>query len=496
MEPVVNNEDLSVKYNEGVVNRDPLALMDVAKEGYGTPISDAAINSADIIYKTGNEFNKLVTPIEKAGGVQTPEGRVAAADTWKTVKDNPQWGDALMMYLMGDKAGAAAMVTGGAVKSYTTYDQAGRQLRERRNALGEIVNVTDLESGQTINPQEYGKRGGGLVNWETTLGGIKAKETAKKNTELLNDSITRKNAWATAIDANLPAAKEVMRLGSIIKGLDGKVQSKIWEAGSRTAAEATNIGKTKQFFKQSGDTLNLKDGEEVSKNYGYDAGLGKGPIVFDAKTNTLRNTSTGDSVSINKLKNDMSSDTSSKNLETAFKQDQENLAQYLLTSGLDADKQAEVIRYFQLSNQMAKEFSKLETKHDKPAFLASLPDLRYSDPVKMGTLISTSVLSNKDVMDKNMKFFNNSIKNYEKGEVPNPNEIDSAFTKNPSSGFVESMDNLSNAWRTIMSMPSAAKELPATEETKKAVPPKQSMGKAPMKKEEKKVKRSLSEIFD
>lgn len=481
MDTLVNNDSLSAKYDEGVANRDPAALMDVAKESYGTPVATAAMHSADLIYKTSKEFDKLVTPIEKAGGAATPEGRMAFADSWKTVKDNPQWGDAMIMYLMGDKVGAANMVTGGAISDYTTYDQAGRQLRESRNALGQIVKVIDMETGNELDPREYGKRGGGQTTWENTLGGINAKETAKENTKLLNESITQKGIWSSAIDAAIPKAQEVIRLGSVIKGLDPKIQSKVWDSLSSSRSRSDYIGKSKQFLSSTNNGADLKDGEDVSKTRGFDAGLGQGPIIFDAKTQTLNNKSTGTSVNLNKLKQDTSADSSSTQMEEAFKQDQAGLAKYLLTSGLDTNQQTEVVRYFQLSNELNKDFAKLEAKSGKPSFLGSVPEVGYADPIKMGLLSAAGILSNKDVMDKHVRFFNDKAKNYPKGEVPNPAQIDSAFTKRPE--FNQSMQGLADAWKNIMDMKLETRSSAPEPKKSAAVPPAaKSVGKPPVKK--------------
>ena len=118
------------KYEVAVANRDPNALVSLAKETIGTPLSPISLYAADSINKKAQEFDALTSKIAQAGGAGTPEGRMAVADTWKTVKDNPQWGDALLRYVLGDKQGAARMITGGDITTRITFDKYGKQIKE------------------------------------------------------------------------------------------------------------------------------------------------------------------------------------------------------------------------------------------------------------------------------------------------------------------------------------------------------------------------------
>ena len=136
--------------DDAIDRRDTGALTQIAKDNVGTPASDLAMRMVKTIDTSQKKFNELVSPIDKAGGAGTQDGRVKIAQTFQTVADNPQWGTALLKYVMGDKAGAVKQVTGGDIKTLITYDNAGNQIEEKVNELGEPLSYTDRKTGQQL----------------------------------------------------------------------------------------------------------------------------------------------------------------------------------------------------------------------------------------------------------------------------------------------------------------------------------------------------------
>ena len=133
------NVDFNVKADSAIANRDVPALTQLAKDSIGTPQSGVLVELANKIKTTSDEFNKLVDPINKTGGTNTPEGRQQIAITFETVADRPQWGTALLKYVLGDKAGAVKQITGGDITKSITYDKNGDQILETKNQLGEHI---------------------------------------------------------------------------------------------------------------------------------------------------------------------------------------------------------------------------------------------------------------------------------------------------------------------------------------------------------------------
>ena len=138
---------------------------------------------AERVKQGQDEYNKLLSKINP----NTPEGRLEALKTYKTVRDEPRYGDALMMYMAGDKMGAMQTIMGGKVTTSIEYlKNTGRMIIKKTNALGQPVSVEDAESGQIIPMQEYAKLGGSFSALENTLKYQSDKATQEFRTKEFN----------------------------------------------------------------------------------------------------------------------------------------------------------------------------------------------------------------------------------------------------------------------------------------------------------------------
>lgn len=472
-EPTFQNADPAVKYDEAISNRDPVALLNVAKETYGHPLSTVALNAAENISKTKQEFNSLVDPIEKAGGAATPQGRLETVNQFKTIKDNPQWGDALIMYLMGDKESAAKMVTGGPIKTQYVYDSAGRQIRERVNALGETVESYDEDAKKALTPQERAARKVGLTSWQQSLGYQQEQANLKTNVESLNKNVAANNYWAAKTEANLPKAKEMLRLNQQIKELPPELASKVYEASSRAMQKASSVSNNRSLLGQIQKGAGFKDGEEVGGQFANALQLGEGPIVWNAGKKSFENRSTGKTKSISELEQEQNTNNISNDLQNNATQTQANLALYFKTHGIKQEDQYKVIRYFDLANEIGRDYAEAAAKHDVPAFLTLPSAARVEDPNKKGAIQALSIIANGDTFSNFQNYFNNNIKNYGPGTAPRPNEIENAFTN--TSEFKTIQDNYGRIVQRLMDEP--AQVMREAEKPKVAVPPKREVVK-------------------
>ena len=80
--PVNGTSDPSVlendhaRFSDAVKSRSPEKLNNLAIDNYGTATGNAAKSAADVLYRTSDEYNKLIKPIESTGGLASPEGKV------------------------------------------------------------------------------------------------------------------------------------------------------------------------------------------------------------------------------------------------------------------------------------------------------------------------------------------------------------------------------------------------------------------------------------
>jgi len=75
----------SQQFDIAVDTRDPRKAMEVATANIGTPVAVAAVKAADLMLKGEQAFQNMIAPIEKAGGVGTPQGNIAVAEKAKEV---------------------------------------------------------------------------------------------------------------------------------------------------------------------------------------------------------------------------------------------------------------------------------------------------------------------------------------------------------------------------------------------------------------------------
>lgn len=470
------------KYEVAVANRDPNALVSLAKETIGTPLSQISLYAADSINKKAQEFDALTSKIAQAGGAGTPEGRMAVADTWKTVKDNPQWGDALLRYVLGDKQGAARMITGGDITTRITFDKYGKQIKEQINALGEKVDVVDLETGKPIGMADYAKRGGGLPTWENTLGNLLEKENLKTNITKLNENVEKNNAWSAKTAALTPKYSE---LGDIFASLKNKdispdALSKVFQFANQsmgaTAAQSNNKSILSQYQKGEG----FRVGEQVSKSIANQFGLPAGTWTFNAKG--VKNEETGQTRSFSELEQAQNTNNVSQENTKNFNQTQADLLKYLKTSKLNDADQTQLMRALELSRDIGREQLELVAKHGTPTFLTLPSAFNLEDQYSRGRVQALQGASNAEVMDAFTKFYNKAIQNYGPGQAPKPNEIENAFTnsdeyKNIQAKYLGITKDILSEPRKFQS--SAKAETPVAPKPRTAVAPGASGSTAP-----------------
>lgn len=470
------------KYEVAVANRDPNALVSLAKETIGTPLSQISLYAADSINKKAQEFDALTSKIAQAGGAGTPEGRMAVADTWKTVKDNPQWGDALLRYVLGDKQGAARMITGGDITTRITFDKYGKQIKEQINALGEKVDVVDLETGKPIGMADYAKRGGGLPTWENTLGNLLEKENLKTNITKLNENVEKNNAWSAKTAALTPKYSE---LGDIFASLKNKdispdALAKVFQFANQSMGATAAQSNNKSILNQWNQGVGFRTGEQVSKSVASQFGLPAGTWTFNGKggiTNEKNETKNFSELEQSQNTNNVSQE-NTKN----FNQTQADLLKYLKTSKLNDADQTQLMRALELSRDIGREQLELVAKHGTPTFLTLPSAFNLEDQYSRGRVQALQGASNAEVMDAFTKFYNKAIQNYGPGQAPKPNEIENAFTnsdeyKNIQAKYLGITKDILSEPRKFQS--SAKAETPVAPKPRTAVAPGASGSTAP-----------------
>jgi hypothetical protein len=419
-------ESIADKYELAVQTRDPLAMMQVAQASIGTPIADVAIDAAKNMHKSNQVFDSLVKPVEDAGGINTPEGRVKMADTWKTVKDHPKWGTALVEHLLGNP-NARLQVTGGTVSTKITYDDNGNQLEEHVNELGQRVKVVDVASQRELSPDQYAKVGGGRTSLENTLARKAQIENQKQNLDEFNKNQKATGAWAAAAPElnSLYEQKQQMLKQLAGSGLNDKQLEELSSFTTRQIGASQSMSKgfsdLDQFVRSRGTNV-----EESVKKSAQAAASRLGLKISADGSVTNQKGEKVDSNALNQLQKNYSENNSS---EQNFTQTQEQLAKNLVYKNLSLKEKQIFDSILEIDRRIEGKAGKLSSDYGQPSFLVAPSAMGIADQFARAEVQAIQGRFNSAAIQEYEAWKAEQLKNYPAGQVPSPNELEKAFTR-------------------------------------------------------------------
>lgn len=419
-------ETIADKYELAVQTRDPMAMMQVAQASFGTPVADIAIDAAKNIHKSNQVFDSLVKPIEEAGGINTPEGRLKMADTWKTVKDNPKWGTALVEHLLGNPD-ARLQVTGGTVKTKITYADNGDQLEEHVNELGQREKVINVTTQRELSPQEYSKIGGGRTSLENTLARKAQLENQKQNLDEFNKNQKATGAWAAAAPElnTLYEQKQNMLKQLAGSGLNNKQLEELSSFTTRQIGSSQSMSKgfsdLDQFVRSRGTNV------EESVKKGAQAAASRLGLRLNADGSVTNSKGEKvDSNSLNQLQKSFSENNSS---EQNFAQTQEQLAKNMVYKNLGLKEKQIFDSILEIDRRIEGKTGKLSSEYGQPSFLIAPAAMGVADQFARAEVQAIQGRFNSAAVQEYEAWKAQQLKNYPADQVPSPNELERAFTK-------------------------------------------------------------------
>jgi hypothetical protein len=418
-----------------IENRDVQGLTQIAKETIGTPASEVALRLAQTIEKGAAEFNKLVAPIEKAGGVNTPEGRVQVATTFQTVADNPQWGTALLKYVMGDKMGAVKQVTGGDITKKISYDNNGNQIEETHNALGEALSYFDPKLKRNISKEEYAERVGGISSWENTLKGKTEALTRENSTKLFVKEEEQANNWYQLLQGQKPLLQENYNVLQKFKtDLDPKLYNQIVSAVSQSMGQANSRSASKSALNQLTDAL--ARGESVKVDDRIASALRLNPKLIgtslEVKGDQLVSKDNSFKVDASKLKSLQETDTIGSETSKNAAQTMASISEAERLKQINPVAAQQLRRVIENSQRMGIELSDATEKFGKPSFISLPTSASFVDKQAQTLAQTLTGLQNADQMENYIKYRRNAVEGHNRtNTVPLPGQIGTNYTLQP-----------------------------------------------------------------
>lgn len=427
-------QDAAVKtdqlFNNAISSRNTGQLLDIAKTNPNTPIADAAVSAVQHITNKAKEFASVIAPIDKAGGPGTPEGNIAVANTWKSAKDNPQWGTALISYLLGDKQNALNLVTGGKTEQKITYDKNGTSYQKTVNALGETVTVIDQQTGMPVSPKDYDTLGIGYSSYADTQAAQIEKANKEKNLDALKTSQVKNNSWSALTDVHSPMFQEIYNnLGKIKSDLTPAQYADIFSKVNSSIGSAAAQSNNKSLLSQFNNGVGFKVGEQVSKQVAASMGL-EGIWSFNGKGGVTNEK--GETKSFSELEQQQNTNNVSSENTKRFEQTQESAIKYAKLNGLSDEATTRLLRTIQLSHQIGQDQVELTNKVGKP-MIVSLPGaFSIEDKQGQGRAQALQGMYNNEVMQAYRDWSNKEMIGYNKTKtIPDPSVLEANFVKSP-----------------------------------------------------------------
>ena len=418
--------------NAVIANRDVDGLTQIARDNIGTPASDVALRLANTIKSQTAIYNNLIAPVEKAGGVGTPQGNIAVAKAFSSVADQPQWGTALLKYVLGDKQGAVKQITGGDITKKVTYDNNGDQILETQNALGEPLQYIDRKTGRNISEAEYAQRVGGISSWENSLKGQTEKEIRKNSAAALVSEENQTNNWYQITQSHKPLNNEMYNnLQTLKTDIDPALYNQIIQSVSQSLGTSNSKSTSKALFKQLNDARNRGEGVTVDDRISSKFGIPKG-IALELRGENYVSKDNKYTISLDKLENEQNTNSAINEASKNASQTMSSIVEAERLNQLNPQAAQRLRRTIEISQQIGRELTDAVDKFNKPSFISLPTSANFVD--KQAQVIAQALqgLQNADQMEQYLQFRKQALQGHtQTNTVPMPGQIGSAYVSQP-----------------------------------------------------------------
>jgi hypothetical protein len=416
------------------------ALRSIASQ-YGKDSSEgmAADHIANVQQANTKLFNDLSAPIAKAGGLQTPEGRVELAkvaqnDSWENGKIHPNLLEALFQSAAGSK-NARFLISEGVPTISMEYSKIdGTPLQVKKLESGRTTEVLNLATGQKLSPSEYASVGGGVGAITDTLAYISDKKNLENNIEEFNKSNLVNSAHAAiAPETKGLYAEKANLLASQLAGKNLTNEQRQFLAG----ISSNSLGYTQsvQDGKNAFDQFSKAQGKNVdhSTTLGAKAYIEKflGKIVNIGADGKVTDSS-GKTYKTDELNNLQNTYSKNNNFEQNYSRNKEDLQKSEVYKNLGYEQKNAFDRMLEIDRtieQINDGFYKAYGR--QPSFLLPVQSTGIEDNFARAMSQSMKGQFNADASIAFNQFKNEMLKNYPKGTAPRPNELEQAFMQTP-----------------------------------------------------------------
>jgi hypothetical protein len=415
------------QYVNAVNSGDPQEMARVANNAKGTDVQPLADTAVKIMGGNDTRLSQITAPVIKQGGINTPEGRIAAAKVFEDQSDKPQWLRAIGEKLMGNP-NARLFITGGTPKTEITYDDQGRQLEETRNELGKRLSVKDVGTGQLLTNEEYQLRGGGITDREQALGRIAKKSMQAFNVEAANKADVQAMDYGAAAPEmrDLASQNTFLHKELMQSNLDPTLKAQIASFTSRQIGDSQSVNNgfnaLDQFTRSRG--VGMDNQQKAAAKAAAEAlglTLGSDGSITDSKNVKV------DRSRLDQLQQSYSSN---RNFEQNFTQTKQDAINSGLYGKMTFEQQKTFDQILLNNKRLEQKTSELISKHGTPSFVINPAAPGPFDAFSLGA--GQSVLSgfNAMVTEEYAAWRKKQVEDMRaRGQVPQAGELENAFIR-------------------------------------------------------------------
>jgi hypothetical protein len=423
---VAQNTDIHSMYEDAASSGDPVSMYSLSSRLKNTPEGNAIKKVADGMQERLGSIEKDVKPIFDAGGINTPEGRIQASNTFKTVADKPDKMRAIAELLMGNKDWRK-FVTGGTPTTHFGYDRNGKQLERTVNELGQPIGVIDSETGTPLDRQQLADRGGFLTSLDNAIGFQQQKEIGKFNAAAFSKATEVTNS----LEAKAPIQKQLYsELRQRLQGLIGseltdQQREAIGTFTNRSMGYSQTLSQGFNALQQKVDNknANLSRAEQTA----LDAVMEKLGFKIGASGSITKKN--GEAVTKTELGQAQDTLNNGNQFERNFSQSKEDFINQKVFSNLNAKEKESLGRVLDLQGTIEKNNLELNKNGSLP-FLINPKSYEIGNEFSRGEAMALIGEFNQDAIEAYGKWRTKQLEAYKKtGQIPNAGELEAAFTR-------------------------------------------------------------------
>lgn len=320
----------------------------------------------------GKEVAKqTIDKVTAAGGMATPNGRLAYANLWQNADNAPQYGQAFVQYAIGNVNAAKKLLSGGAINEKTQINtDNGDLIKYGVDQNGDYHWARNETTGQQLSPDDFSKVVGKLGTLEQSKKYIVEKENASAWAKQANEDYKTAGTVAAAAPSMQTGYEQLGQMTNDLKnsGLPPDALALVFKYTNNTLGLSQSRRQALERLKQNMSSGSAKENDDVSAAIAAALNIPGAKFGADGKTVSAN----GKTYTLQDLENNTSTSGVNSDIEKSFTQSQDDFAKYALASGLaQKDPTGQLQLKFTQALALAKSLAQKE---------AALPSMPFAIP--------------------------------------------------------------------------------------------------------------------